>query len=137
MSQENVEIVRRLIGAARSGPADATSEVVVGLGDPKVEFRSRLTAVEGATYRGHDGVRSYFRDLNDTFAEWRNESDDIVEMDDDLVLAKSCFHGIGKDSGAEVELPTAVIVALSNGKVMHVHSRATRREALEAAGLSE
>ena len=53
MSRENVEVVRRVIEVSRSGDPDASSEAVVGLSDPRVEFRSVLNAVEGATYRGH------------------------------------------------------------------------------------
>lgn len=54
MSRENVEVVRRVTEANRSGDPDATFEVVIALVDAKSEFRSNLNAVEGATYRGHD-----------------------------------------------------------------------------------
>lgn len=57
MPQENVEIVRRAIEPNRSGPPKATIEVAVSLSDPAIEFTSLVAAVEGRTYRGHEGVR--------------------------------------------------------------------------------
>ena len=74
MSQENVEIVRDILAANRSGPDDETTGIVLALTDPKVEFRSRITAVEGADYHGHEGVRRYHDDMADAFRAWRNEA---------------------------------------------------------------
>jgi hypothetical protein len=65
VSQENVEIVRRAIDANRSGPPEETVDVAVALSDPACVFASRLSSVDGATYRGHDGIRRYFADLAD------------------------------------------------------------------------
>ena len=74
MSQENVEIVRRLLAANRSGPPEETREVALSLAAPEVEFRSRVMEVEGAEYLGHAGVRQYFDDMADAFRSWRNEA---------------------------------------------------------------
>ena len=137
MSQGNVEIVRQLLEANRSGPADATTEVAIGLTHPNIEFRSLVAAVEGATYRGHEGARRYFEDMGDAWQEWRNDAEEIVEIGPDAVLIENRFRGVGKGSGAEVEVRSAILFVLSDDKVSHIHSYATRREALEAAGLSE
>jgi ketosteroid isomerase-like protein len=136
MSQENVEVVRRAIEANRSGPPDDTVEKAVALANPDFEFMSRLTSVEGATYRGHDGVRAYFKDMADAWQEWRNELDEMTEVGPDTVLAEVTFRATGK-SGVEVELRSAVVWVLSGGRVREIHSYASRQEALEAAGLSE
>jgi ketosteroid isomerase-like protein len=137
MSEENVEIVRRITTANHSGPPEETVEIALSLSDPACEFRSRITAVEGADYLGHEGVRQYNHDLADAFRTWRNDLNEIVEVSPDVVLATSVFHGTGKDSGVEVELRSAVVFVLSEGKVVRCLSYPTRAEALEAAGLSE
>jgi ketosteroid isomerase-like protein len=137
MSQENVEIVRRLMELNRSGPPDQTIEVALSLVDPAVEFRSRITAVQGAEYKGHEGVRDYFADLADAFREWRNEPEEIVEVSPDAVLGDITFHGVGRESGMEVELRSAIVCVLAHGKCVRVLVYPTRAEALEAAGLSE
>ena len=134
---ENVEIVRRAIAANRSGPPEETLEIVLSLSDPAVEFRSRITAVEGADYQGHEGVRQYHDDLADAFRTWRNDPDEIVEVGPNAVLVDSVFHATGKDSGMEVELRSAIVFVLSEGKLIRCFSYPTRAEALEAAGLSE
>jgi len=136
MSQENVEIVRRLLAANRSGPPDETIEIALSLTDPAVEFRSRVTAVEGANYLGHDGVRQYYSDVADAFSAWRNVADEIADVGDDSVLIANTFRGVGH-SGAEVELKSAIVFVLRDRRVVRCLSYPTREEALEAAGLSE
>ena len=137
MSQENVEVVRQVIEANRSGDPDATLKLAVALSDPKVEFRSVLADVEGATYRGHDGIGRYFNDMTESWQEWHNEAGEVLEIAPDTVFTEVQFRAIGKDSGVTVEGHNAVVFVLSEGKVMRVHSYQSRDEALEAAGLSE
>ena len=137
MSRENVELVERLLAANRSGPPEETREITLSLTDPAVEFRSRITAVEGGAYVGHDGVRRYADDMTDAFREWRNEASEIVEVGPGTVLVDNVFHGIGKDSGMEVDLRSAILFVVSEGKIARCLSYATRQEALDAAGLSE
>jgi ketosteroid isomerase-like protein len=137
MSQENVEIVRRMLELNRSGPPEQTLDVVLSLTDPAVVFRSRITAVEGAEYRGHEGLRRYTADLTDSFREWRNEPEEIVEVSPDAVLVDNRFQGVGRESGMEVELRSAIVFVLADGKCVRCLSYPTRAEALEAAGLEE
>jgi ketosteroid isomerase-like protein len=136
MSEENVEIVRRALEANRSGPPDATVEVVKELAHPDFEFTSRLSSIEGSTYRGPDGLRRYFEDMADAFQEWRNDVNEMTEVGPDTVLADITFHATGH-SGVAVELQSFVACVLSSGKIVRIHAYPSRREALEAAGLSE
>ena len=137
MPEENVELVERILAANRSGPPEEAKEIALSLTDPAVEFRSRITAVEGAEYVGHHGIRRYFDDLEDAFREWRNEPGEIVEVGPDAVLVDNVFHGIGKDSGMEVELRSSVLFIGSEGRIVRCLAYPTREEALEATGLSE
>ncbi len=131
-----MEIVRRVYEALRSGlSAEAIEEVLV-LADPKCELTSRLISVEGATYRGHDGLRAYRKDLDDAFKEWQNELDEISELGSDAVLTESTFRATGR-SGVDVELRSAGVWVLSGGRIVRAHAYPSRQEALEAAGLSE
>ncbi len=132
-----MEIVRRVVAANRSGPPEETREIVLSLTDPAVEFKSRITAVEGADYLGHEGIRQYRDDLADAFREWRNDADEIEEVSPDAVLVDNVFHATGKESGMEVELRSAAVFVLSEGRIVRCLAYPTRKEALEAAGLSE
>jgi ketosteroid isomerase-like protein len=136
MSQENVELVRQAFEANRSGSFADTVEKALALADPDCEFTSRLTSVEGAAYRGHDGVRAYFEDLADAFQEWHNDLDEITDVGPDAVLTEGTFRATGK-SGVNVELRSAMVWMLSNGRVAGLHAYPSREAALEAAGLSE
>ena len=137
MPRENVEVVRQAIEAIRSDDIEADIERLVALSDPGVEFRSVLAAVEGATYRGHEGIRRYFSDLADSWQEWQNEPEEAYEIRPDTVFANCRFTATGKDSGAAVEAHAAVVFVLTEGRLLRVHSYATREEALEAASLRE
>jgi hypothetical protein len=56
MSQENVELVHRLIEAVNRRDLDAA----LALMDDDVEVASRIVAIEGGL-RGHDGVRLWWQ----------------------------------------------------------------------------
>jgi ketosteroid isomerase-like protein len=63
MSQENVELVRRLLRTF----ASRDYEGVFAFYDPDIEWDARSMPVSGMSddlegiYRGHDGVRTYWR----------------------------------------------------------------------------
>jgi ketosteroid isomerase-like protein len=135
MPSENVEIVRQALAANRSGRPDETTEAVVAVADPSCSFTSRLTAVEGVAYRGHEGIREYFQDLADAFQEWTNETHEIEELRSDAVLTDITFRGVGR-SGVGVELRSALLWVLFDGKVVRAHAYGTREEALQAVGAS-
>ncbi len=136
MSEDNIEIVRRLVEANRSGAPEETVERAVALAHEDLEFTSRLTSVEGSTYRGHDGLRRYFADLADTMQDWGNELNELRAVGNDAVMADVTFRATGR-SGMDVELRSAAVIVLSAGKALQVHAYPTPEEALEAAGLSE
>ena len=131
-----MEIVRRAIEANRSGPPAETVEKAAQLAHPDFEFVSRLTAVEGGSYRGIDGARAYYADLADAWQEWHNELREVAEVGQDTVLTESVFRGTGR-SGVDAELRSFVVWTLSEGRIIRMHSYPSREEALEAAGLSE
>ena len=92
--------------------------------------------MEGATYRGHDGIRRYLSDMADAWQEWRNETDEILEIGPDMLFVNIHFRAVGH-SGTAVEGHNAIVFVLSNGKCLSIHSYPTREEALEAVGLRE
>ena len=55
----------------------------------------------------------------------------------DLVVADVYASGVGKESRVPVEVRYAVVSRWRNGKLLSARNYMTRREALEAVGLSE
>jgi ketosteroid isomerase-like protein len=137
MSQENVEIVRRVYDAsARRDP-----EAVLLLYDADVEWdmshhpMSQMLEERGSR-RGHDGLRAWFRDWYEVFEDFEHRLVEVIDAGEQIVSV-GIDSGRGRGSGVEVERLIAGVWTIREGKVVRVAWFATRKEALEAAGLSE
>ena len=135
MSQENVEIVRRV--------ADAYNRRDVGamLGElhPEIEWQPWLQVQLGGgatVYRGHQGIREGIRDGEEAFSEIQAEPSEVRDLGE-RVLAIGHLRARGKESGAITESAIAWIVEFESGKVIRVREYLDPSQALEAAGLSE
>ena len=129
MSQENVEAVRRCCDAFGRGDYEAALAVL----DPEIEYD--LTHFpDGRVYRGHEGVREAFRIWLGTWEDYRQEQDEFIDAGDRVVVCVR-EHGRGKGSGVELSRATFGIWTLRDGRAVHIGFRATRAEALEAAGV--
>jgi uncharacterized protein len=134
MSQQNVEIVRRVYEAA----ARRDAESVLALYDPEVELDNSRLEVAGwdEVYRGHEGLRRFFRQWHEAWDEIEYDFDELIDAGDQVISVVS-RRGRGRASGAQVELHVALVWTLREGRVVRVVWYPTRKEALEAAGLSE
>ena len=135
MSQENVEAFKRGLEAGNRGDVEGLLEEL----DPEVEWHSALHAMLGGeqtVFRGHDGVREMLRDLNEAFGEIYIEISEIRDLGDRLV-AIGFNRTRGKESGAEIETPFALVTQVKNGKTTLVRGYLDPRKALEAVGISE
>jgi ketosteroid isomerase-like protein len=137
MSLENVEIVRQVIESNRSNDRETRVEAVLALCNQRVEYTAARAVLEPATYRGHGGMRRYSSDLADSWAEWRSEPEDIIDVGLNTVVATIRFRATGKDSGAPVDTRLGAVFVLSDGKLLRGHTYPSREEALAAVGLSE
>ena len=136
MSRENAEVVRQFIEASRSGD-EASVDAFVALADPGIEH-ARLPAAFGPeTYRGHDGLRRWFTDMAESWQEWRNEIEELVEVGDDTVAFAIRFCGVARESGVPVEARLGLVCVLSEGKVLRSRSYPSGEEALEALGIQK
>ena len=137
MSQENVEIVRRVYEALRQRDA----ATILALYDPEVEFHfARGTLAEhiggSGSYHGHTGLREFDRDLRQTFSDFETNCEDLIDAGD-LVVSVSRYRGRGR-GGIEVDGPLQFGVwTIPRDQITRVEWFATREEALKVAGLSE
>jgi ketosteroid isomerase-like protein len=136
MSQENVEAAQRAIDTFNRRDIEAHLAEI----DPEAEFHIALFAMfggESSVFRGHEGIRESWRDLDGTFAEFQ-----IVEISEirDLgqrVVAIGKLRARGKESGADVESPIGYVAEFKNGRMVRLDDYFSPEEALEAAGRSE
>ena len=137
MSEENVEIVRRVYDAVARGDA----ATVLALYDPEVEFdfsrspQGKLGLMK-PVYRGHQGVRDWVRERHE---DWDTIEDDLEELIDagDEVISVVTHRGRGRASGIMVDMSGAGLWTIREGKIVRAVWFHTRADALEAAGLSE
>ena len=137
MSQENVEIVRRLYEAVQRND----TATVLALYDPEVEWdfsRSPLaTALEHEIYRGHEGLRRWWREWRGAWESYKDDYRELIDAGDHHVIAVVTSRGRGRASGVDVEYSQHGVWTIREGKVLRVAWLRTREEALEAVGLSE
>jgi ketosteroid isomerase-like protein len=132
VSLENVEVARSaLTGFNRSDPSWVEHWA------KDCEFIS-ITAgqIEGATYRGHDGLRRYEEDRNEAWEELRFEADEFIEAGDHVVVV-GLLHGRGRGSGVRVDQPVALALELCAGKIVRAHAHADTEQALATIGSRE
>jgi hypothetical protein len=104
MSERDVELHRRWIAAFNSRDVEA----MIPCCDPSIEFHPVLeAAIGGEVYQGHDGLRTWHRDVEDV---WGGAVHAELEAYFDLgerTLAFYVLHGRGKHSGVDVAMPVA------------------------------
>ena len=133
MSQENVEIARRMAEAFNRHDI----EVFISCLDPSVEYHSVMTVPGGAAYHGHDGVRKYFRDFGDAWGnEFRAEPEAFFDLGQETLLFY-VVHGRGQRSGAEVAMKGAQVCKWRDGLVVYAKAYVHREEALRDLGVSD
>jgi ketosteroid isomerase-like protein len=134
MSDENVEIVRRVVDATNRRDPDA----FVAALSPDVEWEDNLFWTEGGrAYRGAAEVREW---LNRVWEPWESLHMEALEISpggDDRLLVGFELTARGKESGAETRARFWTVSEIADGKIRRRRSFRDRAQALEAAGLAE
>jgi ketosteroid isomerase-like protein len=136
MSDENVELIRRVY---QSFNEDTGSELVVDLWHEDAELRPALTGgglLEGAVYRGHEGMLEFLATQAETWEKIIVEAVDIRDLGAYL-LVETRLQAVGRASGIELSQVTWNRFEVRNGKVASMRVFTEQEEALEAVGLPE
>jgi ketosteroid isomerase-like protein len=132
MSQENVEIVRRVYAAWERGNFWTPQFF-----DPSVHVRwaSPIFARQSET-RGIEALTEAVQGMLDAYEDVTATAERIIDTADQVVAA-DVWRGRGKASGIELDSRRASVWTISGGKATQVVFYGDRSEAFEAAGLSE
>ena len=98
MSEENVEIVRKVLDAVNRGDMDAW----LGFLSPGVVWESLPLPGFRDVYRGRAEAREWIEQLLEVFEEAHIEIEEITALSDDRVLILSRITGRGSDAGDQV-----------------------------------
>jgi ketosteroid isomerase-like protein len=134
MSQENVEVVRRILDAMNRRDVDA---VVDSATEDVVMDWSNSRGLLGGVRQGRDQAREAFEEFLEPWESLRWEPEELIELGDDRVLTVSRLQMRGRGSGVEVNASGASIWTIRNGKAAAIILYQSKAEALKAAGLSE
>jgi uncharacterized protein len=130
MSEENVEIVKRVIEAGSRADLDA----VVALHHPDWEGYIPEEYPVAGTWRGLDGVRRFAQEWLESFDEFSVEAEEFIDGGDAVVVAVR-YRGRGRASGVETTDLWFYDYRLREDKVVAWRPYRERAEALAAAGL--
>ena len=134
MSQENVEIVRRIVDATNRRDAGAFVATLT----PDVEWEDTAFWTEGPrTYRGRAGVREWLDLILEPWESVHLEAGEITDAPDGRLFVGFGFVARGKESGALTQLRFWTVTWMAEGKIRRRQAFLDRAAALKAAGLSE
>ena len=144
MSEENVEIVRRIYEILDQLEVDALLE-----GDPDVRalyeqvchpdfelISPREWADASGTFHGYEGLRTFVRTLDEVFDDITFSPGRHVADGNTVVFAVTA-HATGKASGGRPEMEVAHLWKLEAARAKRCVIHGSFDAALEAAGLSE
>lgn len=133
MSQENVDLVKSLFAAFADRDLDAAASVL----HPEIEIRPAIVGgPEGVVYRGLNGNRQFWADIDAAWTEFRIEPQEFRDLGRQvLVLGRAFAHAQG--SGIALDEGAAWIAAVREGQIVRFQSFSSQREALDAAGLRD
>jgi ketosteroid isomerase-like protein len=127
VSETNVDLHRRSVDAFNTRDV----ENFIALCSPEIELHSAVTVPGGATYRGHDGVRRWYRDLADGWGDdLRIEPEAYFDFGPETVTFHA-LHGRGQHSGADVAMPAAHVCRWQDGLMVYFRGYSDRDEALQ------
>jgi ketosteroid isomerase-like protein len=130
MTQENVELVLNVHEAFNR---DDLQGFLSGW-HVEAEYRSAIHQVvegEAGAFRGHDGLRRWWRDLHDLNEDLATDVLEVRDLGERIVVV-FVVRGRGRSSGIALETPLAQVVRLSQGKIIEARDYFSRAEALEA-----
>jgi ketosteroid isomerase-like protein len=152
MSQENVEIVRRfmdVIERAFYAYWDSPRSIAAALEahdlwpewgeayeylDPQIEWQ---TVFLSRTHRGHLETAHAWDDFLTWAQDYRPSLEDVEDLGDDRVFAVVALVGRGKNSHVRMDARFFDVFTVRDGLIVRIDEYSERKQAFEAAGLSE
>jgi ketosteroid isomerase-like protein len=129
MSQENVEVMRRIVEAGNSKDWHA---VLADL-DPEVE----IDDADIPESTGEDSFRTWITRWDAAWESWHMEDVDIRPVGDDQVIALFTMVVQGRGSGIELRRADALVASFRGGKATKLGYYNDQAQALDAVGRPE
>jgi ketosteroid isomerase-like protein len=132
MSEENVEIVRRVYEAWAHNDFPGPVELL----DPEIEYVNPAGAVEPGTRHGLAAFARAVEKVFEGWATWQMDPE-VFRPAGDHVAVVVRYRARGRESGVEVEGRESALWTLRDGKVVRYAWFHGAADALDAVGLPE
>ena len=134
MSEENVDVVLSTFRAFQA----RDDETLFANYAPDIEWDLRDYSVwtEQPLFRGHDGIRQFFRIWLEDFTDYETEALDPLDAGDRVVVTV-VDRAQGRRSGAVIERVHDQVWTFRDRMVVRVQILDSRAEALKAVGMAE
>jgi ketosteroid isomerase-like protein len=130
VTDPDFEVIRRAWAAFSRNDEEAVRSEL----DEAVEIVPFGAAMEGKSYRGHEGVARWWHD--EVLANWERFQtipEDFRRVGDRIVVTGR-WYARGKGSGVELDMPATWIIAVHDGKIVSWRTFTDRGEALREIG---
>jgi ketosteroid isomerase-like protein len=133
VSRENAEIVRRLFHAGNR--RDFAAMLANAADDVEWRLIGGFADLMGAEFKGHDGVRRFFKDWNEYLPGGQAEIETVLEANDRVVVIVRTVAAGGR-SGAPAAMRWGQVYTFRDRQISSIDNYYNPNEALEAVGLS-
>jgi ketosteroid isomerase-like protein len=130
MSRAEVDFVREGYEALARGDMETFTTLSREHLGPDFEFHH---VWDGRVLRGFEGTMQWISDTRETWDDYSQEVEEIIELGDEVVVVLR-ISARGGGSGVPVAQELAVLWRFEGGKATEARSFTSRDEALEAAG---
>jgi pimeloyl-ACP methyl ester carboxylesterase/ketosteroid isomerase-like protein len=131
LGRTNVDTVMEVLDLFGRGESRALFDN--GLVAPDAELRPARELTGERTYAGPDELEQFMGEWTESFEDWSFETLEVVECGE-AVAVRQRQRGVGRDSGAAVELVFGTVFRLEAGQVKRTELYVDFADALEAAG---
>jgi ketosteroid isomerase-like protein len=128
----DAELITRMLREWNRGDVDALLELF----DAEVEVRPALSTFLASTvYRGHEGIRAWYAETNEPWAELQAEPERFIDAGERAVVIIA-LHARVPGGRVDVGARIAHVVTIRDGKIVRLDGYDEPDNALAAVGLS-
>ena len=133
MKGSDADLITRMLDEWNGGDVDALLQVF----DPEVEVRPALsTFLASMVYRGHEGVRTWYAETNEPWAQLHADAERFIEAGDRTVVIVALHARV---PGGEIDVAARIahVVSVRDGRIVRLDGYDEPDKALAAVGLAE
>jgi ketosteroid isomerase-like protein len=134
MRHQDVELVRRFTQSVANGDHD---DAVRCLHDEGRWDWSESIAPFRGVYVGHEGLRRFFAESQETWDEFAPRIDEVIDYGDGRLVTLTTVSAHARDPGIQLQARAALLWTVRDGKIVEAKLFQTADDALQAAGRGE